>query len=234
MKFPLVLPFILLLSTMTSAQSTNVYFTEVIAIDHHNIMTVLKNGKKRLIKLAYLRTPLQGEFKHEIVYQYLKQNLLNKWVRVSELSGTGRAKVYRSIIRDSNQKIINVVVAAKGYGVPVKIENPPQSIFDASKIAEKNNQGIWENSEHFASDQDKTKSRSFLKYLDKVKKTLKQQKDPNNQIFIGNKKDKTFTPLKCFSNFDKKNMVVFATKHVGINRNYVFIPCKKEKSSPSV
>tara|TARA_B110000211_G_scaffold28542_1_gene28924 strand:- start:9048 stop:9779 length:732 start_codon:yes stop_codon:yes gene_type:complete len=228
--FPLIL---IIMSSVTWADSTHVYFSEVIAIDRNNIMTVLKNGKRRLIKLAYLRTPIKNEYKNKIVHQYLNDILLNRWVRVSELSGTGRAKVYRAILRDENQKYINVVVAAKGYGVPVKIEQPPQSIFDASKIAKKHKKGVWDNEVKFSEDITNTQSKSFLSYLDKVQKTIEQQKNSNNQIFVGNKESKSFTPLKCASKFDKKDTVIFATKHVGLHRNYLFVPCPENKASPT-
>jgi hypothetical protein len=217
---------------MCNAENASVYFSEIKSIDKHNIFTVLKNGEERLVRLAYLRTPILGEFKHDITHSFLRKKLLNKWVRISELPGTGRAKVYRAIIRDNQQKIINVQMASRGLGIPVTIEQPPLAILKASKIAKEQNLGVWQNSEQFKKDRKNTEGENFLAYLESVKKTLASQKDKNNQIFIGNKKTKEFSPMKCVKNFNKAETVVFATKHVGLHRKYTFIPCPKENLPP--
>lgn len=225
----LILLFLLVVSTMSKASSTNIYFSEVKSIDKHNILTVLKNGEKRLIRLAYLRTPIKDEFQHEATHEFLRKSLLKKWVRVSELAGTGRAKVYRAIIRDDKQKIINIQVAARGLGIPVKLEQPPVAILNAANIAKQQSLGVWKNVEKFNKDKEDTDGKSFLAYLNGVKSTLASQKNENNQIFIGNKTDKTFTPMKCMSVFKKDQIVIFATKHVGLHRKYTFIPCPKKE-----
>lgn len=229
--FKVIATLLLLMANNAYANKTSIYFSEVLSIDKNNIMTVLKDGKKRLIKFAYLRTPIKGEFKNDVVHQYLTDTLLNKWVRISELSGSGRAKVYRAIVRDDKQKIVNVMLASKGFGVPVKIEQPPLSIFEASKIANKQKKGIWENHQKFETDRNESIGKSFLAQVEEMKTTLKNQKNPNHQFYVGNKITKTFSPIKCSVGFTKENMVVFATKYVGLNRKYTYIPCPTVKGA---
>lgn len=229
--FKLFIISLILIPSLVSAKNSSVYFSEVISIDRNNILTVRKNGNARLVKLAYLRTPIKNEYKNEIVNKYLKSTLLNKWVRISELAGAGKANVYRAIIRNDKQKVVNIILASKGYGVPAQIEQPPKSIFDASKIAQKNKSGIWENKKQFNKDITNTEGNSFLLYLEDVRTTLSSQTNNNNQIFVGDKKDQSFKPLKCANKFDKKHTVIFATMHVGIKRGYKFIPCPPKENN---
>jgi endonuclease YncB( thermonuclease family) len=219
---------IYLLSVSVFAGQANIYFAKVNKIDNNNVIYITHKNAPKSLRIAYLQLPIKNEFMHSKLNQYLNTMLLNKWVRISELNYHSNEGVYSALIRDPNNKMINVQLASKGLGMPNAIENPPNAITQASFIAKNQNLGLWQNPQKFAKERTKKSGNDTISFLNEIMETMKIKQTKDHQIFVGDLINRTAIPMICAPVKLILKKKLFTTSFSAAHAGFKIIECPKK------
>jgi endonuclease YncB( thermonuclease family) len=216
------------LSLSIFAGQANIYFAKVERIDNNNVIHINHKDSPKTLRIAYLQLPVKNEFMHTELNQYLNNVLLNKWVRISELNYYSDEGVYSALIRDPNNKMINVQLASKGLGMPNSIENPPNAITQASLIAKNQKLGLWQNPQKFAQEKTKNTGNDTVSFLKKIMESMKIKQTKDHQIYVGDINRRTAIPMICAPVELILKKKLFTTSFSAAHAGYKIIECPKK------
>jgi len=213
---------LLLLFAIPTCFASNIYFAKVLRVDNHNVLHLVHDGELQAVSLGYINTPIKGEVFHEKVNKYLVDNLLEKWVRVTELTYGRNAIVKPALIRTRGLVLINKEVLEKGLGVPNLATNPPNAIIVASENAHGSKVGLWGKIDEFKVQRNSQgEDRRIKEIMDGFTESLVKVKSLGINPYVGDKKTKKAYRLACISTV--KNQYIFATQYVAINNGFTLI-----------
>lgn len=216
MKYTLLI--ILALFTFNTL-ATNMYVAKVLKVDSNNVVHLGHDGVLKLINLAYLVTPVDGEPLHEEVNAYLAGILDGEWVRVTEVSYGRGALVRPSLVRLYDNTMLNTEIIKKGYALPDLGTKPPQAIMHLATEAKESNLGVWSLVKEFAHARYVKEGSTANTLFGDMTAALTRAKENNLQPYLLDSTTMTAYPLKCLMSVENPQMV--STIHVAEHRGYV-------------
>jgi hypothetical protein len=197
----------------------SIYFAKIGKIDEHNVIFLAKDGQLQAVSLGYLSTPVKGESLYAETSKYLQDNLLDKWVRVTELSYGKTALVKPALIRTPDMKLINLELIKIGLGVPNINTNPPEPLIEAAVLARNHKIGLWKDIDSFAKERANTSKSVLSKYLDDISTSaIENQRKNSVQPLVGDVDTNVAYKFECIMLVKHKRL--FITKYAAKNNGF--------------
>lgn len=213
---------LLLLLYLPQSYASNIYFAQVIRIDNHNVIHLLHGGELQAVSLGYISTPVNGEVFHKQANDYLKTTILDKWVRVTELTYGKNALVKPALIRTRGLILVNKEMLAKGLGVPNLATNPPNAIMTVAEKAHTENIGMWGVIEEFKRQRQDTLGGDRIKnIMDGFTASLTKVKKLGIEPYVGDLVSRKAYRFNCFMQIKKPR--IFSTQYAAKNNGFELI-----------
>lgn len=199
--------------------ASSIYYAKVVKIDDHNVIYVVRDGLLRAVSLGYVSSPVKGEVLFAEAHAYLVGAILEKWVRITELSYGRHALVKPVLVRTKEFALINSEMVEKGLALPDFKTKPPSVLVKKGKLAQKNKVGLWPHLKQFVQDRNKQNSIGLMRFMENYRLGLEKVKSKGIEPYLGDVKTKIAYKLKCFNLIKKP--IMFATQYVAQHKGYV-------------
>lgn len=219
MKRILILITTLLYSCYGLANGVQTYYAQVVKVDAHNVIHVASNGLYVALSLGYLTTPVEGEVFHQETHTKLTNLILNKWVRVTELTYGRDALVKPALIRSRDGESINSAMITSGHALPNFDTMPPSPLIELASAARESNLGIWQHIELFERQRFALSATGLSEVFGRYNQGLEAARKVGAEPMVLDQGTKKAYPLNCMHKVDNKRFIL--NQHVAKNRGYL-------------